>query len=164
MKVFFRFYSLLFLCAALYLFVANFIAPCGPVRGSGLRCDFSAGKQAHIDGPAKITLSQFDEPFTYAIVNSDGVMAPQESMMFNGFAITSFSTDGPINIIMLRGRGGIITPDIEVDRLTDTYPSLTVVRTWHNPLLQLIQWYLFVPFLLMFISGIIFMRVSFSFK
>lgn len=162
MKVYLRFCSLLFLCAALYLFVTNFLAPCGPIRGSGLRCDFSAGKQAHIDGPAKITMIQFDRPFTYAIVNSDGVMAPQTSMMFNGFAITSLNSGGPVDIIMLSGRGGITTPDIEVDRLTDTYPSLTVVRTWHNPLLQLIQWYLYVPFLLCLISGILFMRASFS--
>lgn len=145
--------SMVFFAMAAYIFVTDFIKPCDPGRGIGLTCDFSGGKIARIDSSARIEIANFDS-FTIGYFNSAGVLEKQTPLSIYGFYTLGLTTSGPSEIMMLKSSGGISTPSIYVNPIdSGNYPSLKVTRTWNNPLLQLIQWYLFIPFLCSIISG-----------
>ena len=55
---------IIYLIVGVILVVTKFLPSCNPGRGTGLECDFSVGKLAKIDSPAKIIISSFD-PFTF---------------------------------------------------------------------------------------------------
>jgi hypothetical protein len=155
MKRYILSFSLIMFVMAAVMLVTNFFRPCSPGRGTGLYCSISSGMVAHIDSPAKISIYHHN-PYTVGIVDSNGVIQAQTSLSIDGRSEMDFLSPGPVDIYMLKSDGGVSIPIISVYTIDgQSYPSLTVTRSALSPLTQLVQWYLFPPFLYSLMVGVI---------
>jgi len=157
MRKFTIIWSLSYLILAAAMFGSSFLRPCGPMTGTGLSCDFSYGMKATIDMPAEVSVGSF-APFTVAYY-SDGALVPIETLNLGGFYYVVFNTTGATELYMVKAAGGIRSPTIGVDALTD-YPTLHVVRTWRNVPLQVWKWYLSPVFFLCTIMSILLLMAA----
>jgi hypothetical protein len=149
------------LFGAIYMFVCGFLKPCGPTRGTDLSCELAQGMQASVDIPAHITVSSF-HPFQVSYKFGEYVPQEIEPVSYGGFYIVEINSPGPVEIYGTKSNGGISTPTIRVDMVSDEYPTLTVTRTWNDSLIQLIHWYLFPVFVLYLIIAGSFFTAGFK--